>query len=133
MGRAREYLHCVELLRQQLEPTDPLLVTLFSPLGLVGLWCGKQAIPELLAEPRAVSHQVLGALGALVCQLAQECVRLGADGIYYSCWGQDVLTDSEYAEFGVPYDLAGLVGARDVGLRVLHIHGALGGEGGALL
>ncbi len=125
VGRAGEYLRCVELLRRQLEPSDPLVVTLFSPLGLVGLWCGPDGLRELLQEPRSTAHQVLAALGGLVSGLAWHCLRAGADGIYYSCWGQDVLSDREYSEFGLPYDLMGLSGARGAAIRMLHIHGGV--------
>jgi len=125
VGRAGEYLRCVELLRRQLEPSDVLLATLFSPLGLVGLWSGQEGVRELLREPRASAHEVLAALGGLVAQLGRYCLSAGADGIYYSCWGQDVLSEQEYSEFGVPYDLMGLRGAQGASVRMLHIHGGL--------
>ena len=125
VGRSGEYLRCVELLRRQLDPSDPLVVTLFSPLGLVGLWCGPDGVRELLQEPRWTAHQVLAALGALVSELASHCLKAGADGIYYSCWGQDVLSDVEYSEFGLPYDLMGLSGARGAPISMLHIHGGV--------
>ena len=128
VGRAGEYLRCVELLRRALEPSDPLLVTLFSPLGLVGLWCGPEGLREVREEPREVVHEVLAALGGLVSELAEHCLRAGADGIYYSCWGQDLLSDQEYSEYGVPYDLMGLHGARGAQARMLHIHGGLHGQ-----
>ena len=125
VGRAAEYLRTVELTRAQLEDRDVLLVTLFSPFGLIGLWSGPKGLREMADGDRAVAHEVLWALAGLVSQLAAACLDQGADGIYYSCWGQDVLTESEYRELGVPYDLAGLRRAQGAEFRLLHVHGAL--------
>lgn len=125
VGRAPEYLRAVRLTRSRLGPGEPLLATVFSPLALIGLWCGPAAVGEMAGGSRLVAHEVLGALAGVVAELARGCVEAGADGIYYSCWGQDLLSPPDYQEFGVPYDLAGLRGAASARLRLLHIHGAL--------
>lgn len=127
VGRAREYVHAVEVARHDLEDSELLLATVFSPLALVALWCGPQALREMVAGSRAEAHAVLGALAAMVGSLASRCVEAGANGIYYSCWGQDVLSGEEYREFGIPYDLAGLRGTELADVRFLHVHGALHG------
>ncbi len=125
VGRAREYIRTVELARGALATEDVLLVTIFSPLALVGLWCGQNGLREMADGDRVVAHSVLWALAGVVRTLAAECVKAGADGVYYSCWGQDVLTPDEYRELGVPYDLAGLRGAAAAEFRLLHVHGAV--------
>lgn len=125
LGRVADYLRAVELTRDLLTPEDPLLVTLFAPLGLIGLWAGSAGVRGLAAAPRTVAHEVLWALGGFVNEVAEACVSAGADGIYYSCWGQDTLSKEEYLELGVPYDLAGLRGAAGAEFRLLHVHGAL--------
>ena len=126
VGRAAEYVRTVELVRDGLESDDVLLVTLFSPLALIGLWCGRAGLREMADGERAVAHAVLWALAGVVSDLAAACVDAGADGVYYSCWGQDALNPGEYAELGVPYDLAGLRGAAGAELRLLHLHGSVG-------
>jgi uroporphyrinogen decarboxylase len=127
VGRGAEYVRTVEMVRQQLDADDVLLVTLFSPLALIGLWCGPGGLREMSEAEPAVAHAVLWALAGLVEDLATRCCAAGADGVYYSCWGQDVLTPDQYGEFGVPYDLAGLRGAAGAEFRLLHLHGAVGG------
>jgi uroporphyrinogen decarboxylase len=76
---------------------------------------------------RSVAHAVLWALAGVVNDLAAACCAAGADGVYYSCWGQDLLSSDQYAEFGIPYDLAGLRGAAGAEFRLLHLHGAVDG------
>jgi len=127
VGRAAEYVRTVELVRRELDGDEVLLVTLFSPLALIGLWCGPEGLRELAAGERSVAHAVLWALAGVVNGLAAACCAAGADGVYYSCWGQDVLSSDQYAEFGVPYDLAGLRGATGAEFRLLHLHGAVDG------
>jgi uroporphyrinogen decarboxylase len=125
VGRAPEYIRAVQLARAKLDDSDVLMVTVFSPLALVALWCGPRALREMVDGSRAEAHSVLAALGGVVSSLAERCVAVGANGVYYSCWGQDVLSADEYREFGVPYDLAGLRGAEAADVRFLHVHGAL--------
>lgn len=125
VGRAAEYIRTVELTRAELQPQDVLLVTIFSPLALIGLWCGQDGLREMAEDTRSVAHAVLWALAEVVSGLASECVKAGADGVYYSCWGQDVLSLDEYRELGTPYDLAGLRGAASAEARLLHVHGAV--------
>jgi len=127
VGRAAEYVHAVELTRRELESEDVLLVTIFSPLALIGLWCGPAGMREMAEADRSIAHEVLWALAGVVNGLATACLSAGADGVYYSCWGQDVLSASDYAELGVPYDLAGLRGAVGAEFRLLHLHGAVSG------
>ena len=126
-GRAAEYVRTVSLVREELEAGDMVLVTLFSPLALIGLWGGPHAIREMADGDRSVAHAVLWALAGVVGELAEACVEAGADGVYYSCWGQDVLSGAEYRELGVPYDLAGLRGAAGAEFRLLHLHGSVDG------
>jgi uroporphyrinogen decarboxylase len=128
VGRAAEYVRTVELVRRELGPDDVLLVTVFSPLALLGLWCGPAGMRGMAQAERPVAHAVLGALAGVVSELAAACCAAGADGVYYSCWGQDVLTSDQYAELGIPYDLAGLRGAAAAELRLLHLHGAVDGN-----
>lgn len=128
-GRASEYIDTVRIVRSMLNKRDPLLVTIFSPLTMVGLWCGgDDAIREMSRAPKAEVHAVLAALAQVAGQLSAACVKAGADIIYLGCHGQDALSVSEYGEYGTPYDLAVLHAARDAEFRFLHVHGrAVGG------
>jgi len=126
LGRADEYVATVRHTREQLEPEDVLLVTVFSPLALLGMWCGPDVFTELVGAPAAGVHAVLSELAEGTARLLGECAAAGADGVYYSCWGQDVLGVDSYREFGIPYDLAGLQGAGPLEMRLVHVHGGKG-------
>jgi uroporphyrinogen-III decarboxylase len=73
---------------------------------------------------RQVAHEVLWDLALLVSQLAEACLAASADGVYDSCWSQDVLSDTEYRELGVPTTLAGLRGTAAAEFPLLHVRGA---------
>ena len=128
LGRADEYVQTVRLVRQELKASDVLLATVFSPLALLGMWCGPQGIADLVQAPPAAVHAVLAELADGTATLLGNCAAAGADGVYYSCWGQDLLGPAAYREFGVPYDLAGLRGAETLEIRLLHLHGGQGIE-----
>jgi hypothetical protein len=87
VSRAAEYVPTIELVRGELDADDVVLVTLFSPLVLIGLWCGPVRTARdggwraLCRSRRAVSARRWVNGPAAVCREA------GADGVYYSCWG----------------------------------------------
>lgn len=59
-----------------------------------------------------------------MCELAQACIRAGADGIYYAALGGErhYYTDEEHDRFLKPFDLQIMQAAREAGGQVfLHI------------
>lgn len=125
VGRVWEYAAAIEEARRLSGERATVIATIFSPLGLVGVWGGPDRIAELARDDRAAAHSVLGALAGFTRGVIDSAVEAGADAIYYSCWGQDILSDHEYRELGVPYDLQGLGSAGRARVRLLHVHGAL--------
>lgn len=126
--RAADYIRTVKLTREGLADDDLLWVTIFSPLCMVAIWLGgDDALREMVEAPREEVHEVLWSLAQISSALSEECVKAGANVVYFGCRGQGVLSNEEYAELGVPYDLAGLRGARGSDFNVLHVHGPLGG------
>ena len=126
LGRADDYVAAVAHTRDQLEPDDVVVATVFSPLALLGMWCGPEIFPQMLQAPAAQVHALLAELADGTARLLAECSAAGADAAYYSCWGQDVIGADRYQEFGIPYDLAGLRGAATFEMRLLHLHGGRG-------
>ncbi|MDH7500986.1 MAG: uroporphyrinogen decarboxylase family protein, partial [candidate division NC10 bacterium] len=57
---------------------------------------------------------------------AKSCLQEGADGIFLATteWASyELLSDEEYGEFGRPYDLQVLAGARGGSFNILHVCG----------
>jgi uroporphyrinogen decarboxylase len=124
--RAADYIRTVKLTRDALEDDDLVWVTIFSPLCQIAIWLGgDEALREMVAAPREQAHEILWALAQVTSALSEECVKAGANVVYYGCRGQGVLSDQEYSEYGIPSDLAGLRGARSADFNVLHVHGPL--------
>jgi uroporphyrinogen decarboxylase len=92
----------------------------------IAIWLGgDEALREMVVAPREQTHEILWALAKVTSALSEECVKAGANVVYYGCRGQGVLSHEEYGEYGVPYDLAGLRGAHEADFNVLHVHGPL--------
>lgn len=104
---------------------EPLIVTLFSPFTYVMNAAGHDAVRQHIEEHPALVHEALSIIAANLADFSTALIAHGADGIFFASQGagDDILTREQYREFGVPYDLQVLRGARDGWLNVLHIHG----------
>jgi uroporphyrinogen decarboxylase len=130
-----ELLDGLRMVRRAL-PDMPLVATIFTPFGVLG----RLASPaQLLTDLRAHPEAILAALDAVATtfrDLAAACCEI-ADGIFLATtavawwpksWGSAAashphLSDTEYARFGMPFDLRVLDGARGAKLNILHVCG----------
>ena len=118
--------------------------TVFSPLGILGMLCGPpdgtaapkdavQAFGEgqrtllMLAEaaPAAV-HRALSVICDTIAAYSEAAVACGAAGLFYApmTWtSRRVCSETFYAEFGRPYDLAILARVQRAPCNVLHVCG----------
>jgi uroporphyrinogen decarboxylase len=124
----QEYEQALGLVLEGIGDEVDVIVTLFSPLAVVGLLCGGVGKPLVgFAESHpALVHQALeSATGTLLSQTSQLLAR-GAAGLFYaplqwtSC---DVCSPDFYAEYGKPYDLRVLEAAGAAEFNMLHICG----------
>ena len=118
---------------EALKGDAPYIQTILSPLTVAARLAG--AMPQTPTEsvpvkqfmkenPEAV-HQGLSTIAQTVADYTRECIRAGADGIFYTTtvWSLDTITEEEYKAFGVPYDRAVLEAAVEEGatFNVLHL------------
>ncbi|MDR7554799.1 MAG: uroporphyrinogen decarboxylase family protein [Armatimonadota bacterium] len=127
-ARGRE-LRCLELVRRALRGGEdvPVLQTVFSPATTVAKAAGRDRWLALLRSDPAHAHRVLAAVARTEQAFVAACLAAGADGVFFATQlaGDGVLTEQEYATFGVPYDLVALAPlAGRQHLSVLHLHGA---------
>ncbi len=123
---AAEYVLAARETRRLIGPEAPLLVTLFTPLMYAFELRGLDTPERLLEDSPPRVHHALEALAASVIAIGRALLAAGADGIYLSVWGADVLPPAAFAEFGRPYDLAVVDALREGALNILHVHGGPG-------
>ena len=119
-------LQALRLIRAKSGPDVIILQTIFSPLTVARNLAGDSLLLSHLSDhPKQVSH-ALSIIADTYGRYAQECLRAGADGVFFAtqCATYDYLSEEQYLEFGVPYDRHVLGAAADKAtLNVLHIHG----------
>jgi len=123
---ARDYVAAARQVRRKGSSALPVWATVFTPLGLLGLWSDSQLLVEFNEVDAGLRHSVLRALTRATEHLIEELCAVGVDGIYLSAWGSDILSHDDYISYGVPYDLWVMETARRVGEVALHIHGGKG-------
>ena len=116
----------VQVLREQVGPDTPIIMTLFSPLTEAMHFApSKEAFLEEARTRPGIIHEALATIAANLHAHIADVIAAGADGVFFALQGctTDYMTEAEYKEFGRPYDLLALQGAEDGWLNILHIHG----------
>jgi uroporphyrinogen-III decarboxylase len=81
---------------------------------------------RFLDDPPPRVHRALVALTESVVRIGRAALAAGADGVYLSVWGTDVLPEAAFREYGRPYDLAVVDALRQGTFTILHVHGGQG-------
>ncbi len=121
---ARE-LRALELIRQGVGNDVHVLQTIFSPLTIAKQLAGDLALEHLRNHPNDLKTG-LHTITETTARFALECLHHGADGIFFATQlaSYDLLSNEEYREFGVEYDLPILEYVRgQAKLLLLHLHG----------
>jgi uroporphyrinogen decarboxylase len=119
-----EQLETVRLARQELGDDVPILQTIFTPLAVLGYVAEPGRILADIREAPVAVHAALDAVADTLALYAAECLRAGADGIFFAttAWAtRQALTSDEYAIFGRPYDVRVLHAVRNAAFNVLHV------------
>ncbi|MFQ5886653.1 MAG: uroporphyrinogen decarboxylase family protein, partial [Anaerolineae bacterium] len=123
-GVLGEQLECLRHLHREIGGRIPFIQTLFNPLMVAKYLAGPEFIVHLRRYPREFKR-ALSVIGETMSEFAKEAIRAGADGIFLAVQhaSYDLLSEGEYREFGIPYDLQILEAASDGWFNLLHIHG----------
>ncbi len=129
-GPLAEQLEALRLIKSGLPDGRPVLMTVFSPLMVLGYCLPEQpaantAALALLDADRARAGRVLEAITAVIERFARECVAAGADGIFYASnlAGQDVSTAEQLRRYQRPYDLRVLASVAGAPFNMAHVCG----------
>lgn len=117
-------LDAVQQTRAALPADVPLLQTIFSPLTIAMKLSHGQAIDHLRNHPDEL-HAGLRTITDVTAAMAEASIERGADGLFFAsqCADFSLLTEAEYREFGLNYDLQVLNVLADDTLNILHLHG----------
>jgi uroporphyrinogen decarboxylase len=119
-------LKCLDLIRKELPNATPLLQTIFSPLAqaknLVG---GDELLVHIRQHPQALKQglEIIAESTRRFIEAAK--LQTGIDGIFYAVQHAQaqLLTASEFLEFGAVFDLPLLASSKSLWLNILHLHG----------
>ncbi len=119
-------LAALKLIRPQIGGDTPILQTIFSPLYSAHNLAGERMFADLRAQPD-VLHRALNALTETTARFAVECLRAGADAIFFATQmaTRQYFTEDEFRAFGERYDLQVLeaIRAAKADFIFLHNHG----------
>ncbi len=124
-GVLGEHVQAIGMIRQQLDPDVPMIMTVFTPLSLADELSGKDTdAAALFAAPEKlkVGLERITETFELFIDLS---FAAGVDGIFFATtlWGTtDKLTTAQYDEFSRPYDERLMAKIRERGwFNVLHV------------
>jgi len=118
-------LKALQLIREGVGDDVYVLQTIFSPLTVARQLAGDIVFSHLREHPEDLKAG-LGVVTETTASFTQECLKHGADGIFFATQlaGRDLLSDEEYGEFGIGFDMHVLEAVRgQAELIVLHLHG----------
>ena len=125
-GHLGAMLNCLRLIVRELGPETPIIQTIFNPLSqaknLVG---GAELLVHMRRDPDAL-HSGLRVITESIRRFIEAVRETGVAGIFYAVQHAQygLLSEAEYNSFGRAYDLQALEPARELWLRLLHLHGS---------
>lgn len=124
-GHLGQQLQCLDLLSEMFTDHTPILQTIFNPLSQAKNLVGpKTLLKHLRLFPDAL-HRGLARIQETTLRYIEASKQHGISGIFYAIQHASFLemTEQEYKEFGVAYDLPLLNAADDLWANMAHIHG----------
>jgi len=124
-GHLGQQLECLNLLIKEFSDSTPILQSIFNPLSQAKNLAGSsQLMVHLHKYPEAVEAGLkiitLNTLGFI-----EELLKTGIDGIFYAIQHAqyELLTETEFARFSIPYDQQILAAVKPLWLNMAHLHG----------
>jgi uroporphyrinogen decarboxylase len=118
-------LHCLRLIHEAVGDEVPFIQTIFNPLSQAKNLVGRQALLAHLRENPAQVRAALEVITVTTERFIEAARQQGIAGIFLAVQhaSYELLSEAEYAEFGLPYDGRLLEAAGGLWLNVLHLHG----------
>jgi uroporphyrinogen decarboxylase len=102
-----DQLKAVRLLFNELEGRIPFIQTIFSPISWAMKIAGSEQVLRDMRQNPDVLKQGLDTIAESVLTFGQECLDRGVTGFFYAIQNSSthMMTDAEYEEFNVRYDM----------------------------
>lgn len=126
---ARELKHLQLVLDKVKGENVPVIFTVFSPLTILDKVIGGKmgSIRKFMDDGyKTELKKGLEAIAETTAALSAKAIEMGADGVFFAdqLSSYDFMTTDLYKEFGVPYDLMALEGAKKGWMNTIHCHGS---------
>jgi uroporphyrinogen decarboxylase len=122
-GRLGDQLRCLEMIRAEL-PDIPIIQTIFNPLSQAKNLVGSDLVSMLRRRPYEV-RRGLETITRTTIDFIRAAKTTGIDGIFFAVQhaSAQVMSESEYRDFGLEFDRRILLETGDLWLNVIHLHG----------
>jgi len=124
-GALGAQLDCVRLIQKVFSPHTPIIQTVFNPLAQAKNLMGREGlINEIRNHPQEIKAG-LEIITQTTLRFIEALVEMKIDGVFYAVQHAQsgLLSNFEFEEFSLPYDLRILEAARPLWLNMAHIHG----------
>jgi uroporphyrinogen decarboxylase len=123
-GMLAEACRALDMIGQGLEEGTPFIQTIFNPLAQAKNLAGERLLPHLRQHPDALKTG-LETITESTIRFVKAARGTGIAGIFLALQHAtyDLLSETEYREFGRPYDLRVLEATEGLWFNLLHLHG----------
>lgn len=121
---ARELLS-LKYLQKLINNEVPIVITVFSPLTTANKLSKNLLLEHIKSKGMSLIHKALSAITETTSNFIKKAIELGISGVFFASQMSSLnfLTEDQYREYGVPYDLKVLEAASKGWFNILHIHG----------
>ncbi len=123
-GALGRQLECLRQLKAHWGDGVPFIETIFNPLMTARYLRGDLWVADMREHPKDF-HAGLEVITETVARFAKASIEAGAAGLFFATQAATYrqLSEAEYREFGLPYDLKIFEAASGGWFHVLHMHG----------
>ncbi len=121
------HVEAVELIREAIGPSVPIVMTVFTPLSIAAELAGiRREDPSRVCSEPGPLHIALDRITTTFQGFVRCVLEAGADGIFFATTRlgtRKYLSDDQFRTFSTPYDLRVLEAAASGWFNILHVCG----------
>ncbi len=124
-GWLGKQLVCLKTIVAEIGRDTPVIQTIFSPLSQAKNLASRDRVLSWMRKYPHEFEQGLKTITESTIRFVEEARKTGIDGIFYAVQHAQygLMSEEEYRQFGLKYDLQILEAAKPFWFNMLHIHG----------